>query len=321
MIRSGERKTPSPPSSYALPCPVFPATQRGRARNTAFFHGRLSADGQRTAVFPGECRRWFIMAKKKHIPLFDDQLEMLELLTDQEVGQAVLAAMRFMRSGTGNRSYRAAPGWSIRCCEPSSSGTRTTPPSGKRAASPEKPRRNPGFRKPKPLNGTKRNRTEPDRTEQNRTRRNRTGREVETAAPEGALSHPPWMKCGLMFCRDARRWSPRPSSTFTRPGAGWWERPPCGTGRPPAAVRSPGSAGAGPRPRPRSPTRPHDQIRGLVMGGSQEWGVFPATVRRGRESPHFPPPLPRFRQPDGHHSPFVPVQVKGGDQHAISQNL
>ena len=40
------------------------------------------------------------MAKKKHIPLFDDQLEMLELLTDQEVGQAVLAAMRFMRSGT-----------------------------------------------------------------------------------------------------------------------------------------------------------------------------------------------------------------------------
>ncbi|MFQ9052450.1 MAG: hypothetical protein ACLR5H_04080 [Oscillospiraceae bacterium] len=31
-----------------------------------------------------------------------------------------------------------------------------------------------------------------------------------------------------MFCRDARRWSPRPSSTFTRPGAGWWERPHAG---------------------------------------------------------------------------------------------
>ena len=41
-----------------------------------------------------------MMAKRKHIPLFDDQLEILELLTDQEVGQAVLAAMRFMRSGT-----------------------------------------------------------------------------------------------------------------------------------------------------------------------------------------------------------------------------
>ena len=40
-----------------------------------------------------------MMTRKKHIPLFDDQLEMLELLTDQEVGQAVLAAMRFMRDG------------------------------------------------------------------------------------------------------------------------------------------------------------------------------------------------------------------------------
>ena len=39
------------------------------------------------------------MAKRKYMPLFDDQLEILELLTDQEVGQAVLAAMRFMRSG------------------------------------------------------------------------------------------------------------------------------------------------------------------------------------------------------------------------------
>ena len=41
-----------------------------------------------------------MMAKRKYMPLFDDQLEVLELLTDQEVGQAVLAAMRFMRSGT-----------------------------------------------------------------------------------------------------------------------------------------------------------------------------------------------------------------------------
>lgn len=193
------------------------------------------------------------MAKKKHIPLFDDQLEMLELLTDQEVGQAVLAAMRFMRSGT-ETDLTGGAGVVYQVLRAQFIRNQNDAAVGKKAGVPGKAPPKPRFRKPKPLNGTKRNRTEPDRTEQNRTRRNRTGREVETAAPEGALSHPPWMKCGLMFCRDARRWSPRPSSTFTRPGAGWWERPPCGTGRPPAAVRSPGSAGAGPRPRPRSPT-------------------------------------------------------------------
>ena len=192
------------------------------------------------------------MAKKKHIPLFDDQLEMLELLTDQEVGQAVLADMRFMRSGT-ETDLTGGAGVVYQVLRAQFIRNQNDAAVGKRAGVPGKAPPKPRFRKPKPLNGTKRNRTEPDRTEQNRTRRNRTGREVETAAPEGALSHPPWMKCGLMFCRDARRWSPRPSSTFTRPGAGWWERPSCGTGRPPAAARSPGSAGAGPRPRPRSP--------------------------------------------------------------------
>lgn len=114
------------------------------------------------------------MAKKKHIPLFDDQLEMLELLTDQEVGQAVLAAMRFMRSGT-ETDLTGGAGVVYQVLRASSSGTRTTPPSGKRAGVPGKAPPKPRFRKPKPLNGTKRNRTEPDRTEQNRTRRNRTG--------------------------------------------------------------------------------------------------------------------------------------------------
>lgn len=251
MIRSGERKTPSPPSSYALPRPVVPGRRSGVGRVIRhFFHGRLSADGQRTAVFPGECRRWFIMAKKKHIPLFDDQLEMLELLTDQEVGQAVLAAMRFMRSGT-ETDLTGGAGVVYQVLRAQFIRNQNDAAVGKKGG---RPRKSPAETPVSEAETTERNETEPDRTEQNRTRRNRTGREVETAAPEGALSHPPWMKCGLMFCRDARRWSPRPSSTFTRPGAGWWERPPCGTGRPPAAVRSPGSAGAGPRPRPRSPT-------------------------------------------------------------------
>lgn len=227
-------------------------TQRGGARNTAFFMGGCPQTGNGRR-FSGGMQEVVHYGQEKHIPLFDDQLEMLELLTDQEVGQAVLAAMRFMRSGT-ETDLTGGAGVVYQVLRAQFIRNQNDAAVGKRAGVPGKAPPKPRFRKPKPLNGTKRNRTEPDRTEQNRTRRNRTGREVETAAPEGALSHPPWMKCGLMFCRDARRWSPRPSSTFTRPGAGWWERPPCGTGRPPAAVRSPGSAGAGPRPRPRSPT-------------------------------------------------------------------
>lgn len=40
------------------------------------------------------------MAKQKHIPLFDDQLEVVNFLSDQELGAAVRAAMQFMRDGS-----------------------------------------------------------------------------------------------------------------------------------------------------------------------------------------------------------------------------
>ena len=90
-----------------------------------------------------------MMAKRKHIPLFDDQLEILELLTDQEVGQAVLAAMRFMRSGaeadlTGGAGVVSDAPRPVRP-EPKRRRRRE-----KGRASPEKPRRNPGFRNRNP---------------------------------------------------------------------------------------------------------------------------------------------------------------------------
>ena len=39
------------------------------------------------------------MAKQKYIPLFDDQLEVISFLTDEQLGGAVRAAMQYMRSG------------------------------------------------------------------------------------------------------------------------------------------------------------------------------------------------------------------------------
>ena len=85
------------------------------------------------------------MAKKKHIPLFDDQLEMLELLTDQEVGQAVLAAMRFMRSGTETDLTGGAGGGLSGAAGPVHPEPERRRRREKGRASPEKPRRNPGF--------------------------------------------------------------------------------------------------------------------------------------------------------------------------------
>ena len=85
------------------------------------------------------------MAKKKHIPLFDDQLEMLELLTDQEVGQAVLAAMRFMRSGT-ETDLTGGAGVVYQVLRAQFIRNQNDAAVGKKGrASPEKPRRNPGF--------------------------------------------------------------------------------------------------------------------------------------------------------------------------------
>ena len=39
------------------------------------------------------------MAKQKYIPLFDDQLEVISFLSDEQLGSAVRAVMQFMRSG------------------------------------------------------------------------------------------------------------------------------------------------------------------------------------------------------------------------------
>lgn len=85
------------------------------------------------------------MAKKKHIPLFDDQLEMLELLTDQEVGQAVLAAMRFMRSGTETDLTGRRRGGLSGAAAQFIRNQNDAAVREKGRASPEKPRRNPGF--------------------------------------------------------------------------------------------------------------------------------------------------------------------------------
>lgn len=40
-----------------------------------------------------------LMAKQKYLPLFDDQLEAVAFLTDEQLGSVVRAAMRFMRNG------------------------------------------------------------------------------------------------------------------------------------------------------------------------------------------------------------------------------
>lgn len=39
------------------------------------------------------------MAKQKYIPLFDDQLEVISFLSDEQLGGAVRAAMQYMRNG------------------------------------------------------------------------------------------------------------------------------------------------------------------------------------------------------------------------------
>lgn len=42
------------------------------------------------------------MAKQKHLPIFDDQLEAVAFLTDEQFGSVVRAVMRFMRNGEEN---------------------------------------------------------------------------------------------------------------------------------------------------------------------------------------------------------------------------
>lgn len=227
-------------------------TQRGRARNTAFFMGGCPQTGNGRR-FSGGMQEVVHYGQEKHIPLFDDQLEMLELLTDQEVGQAVLADMRFMRSGT-ETDLTGGAGVVYQVLRAQFIRNQNDAAVGKKGG---RPRKSPAETPVSEAETTERNETEPDGTgqdgtEPDETESDRTGGGDGSAG--GRFVPPTLDEVRAYVCRDARRWSPRPSSTFTRPGAGWWERPPCGTGRPPVAVRSPGSAGAGPRPRPRSPT-------------------------------------------------------------------
>ena len=123
-----------------------------------------------------------MMAKRKHIPLFDDQLEILELLTDQEVGQAVLAAMRFMRSGaeadlTGGAGvvYQMLRAQFVRNQNDAAVGKKGGRP---RKNSVETPVSETETTK---RNVTERNVTEQDGTEQNITERNSTEGECSSA--------------------------------------------------------------------------------------------------------------------------------------------
>lgn len=105
------------------------------------------------------------MAKKKHIPLFDDQLEMLELLTDQEVGQAVLAAMRFMRSGT-ETDLTGGAGVVYQVLRAQFIRNQNDAAVGKKGG---RPRKNPAETPVSEAETTERNETEPDGTGQDGT--------------------------------------------------------------------------------------------------------------------------------------------------------
>ena len=133
-----------------------------------------------------------MMAKRKHIPLFDDQLEILELLTDQEVGQAVLAAMRFMRSGaeadlTGGAGvvYQMLRAQFVRNQNDAAVGKKGGRPRKNPAETPvsetetpvpeiETTKRNVTEQDGTEQDGTEQDGTEQDGTEQNITERNKT---------------------------------------------------------------------------------------------------------------------------------------------------
>lgn len=123
-----------------------------------------------------------MMAKRKHIPLFDDQLEILELLTDQEVGQAVLAAMRFMRSGA-EADLTGGAGVVYQMLRAQFVRNQNDAAVGKKGG---RPRKNPvetpvSETETTKRNVTERNVTEQDGTEQNITERNSTEGECSSA--------------------------------------------------------------------------------------------------------------------------------------------
>lgn len=123
-----------------------------------------------------------MMAKRKHIPLFDDQLEILELLTDQEVGQAVLAAMRFMRSGA-EADLTGGAGVVYQMLRAQFVRNQNDAAVGKKGG---RPRKNPAETPVSEIettkrNVTERNVTEQDGTEQNITEQNSTEGECSSA--------------------------------------------------------------------------------------------------------------------------------------------
>lgn len=233
------------------------------------------------------------MAKKKHIPLFDDQLEMLELLTDQEVGQAVLAAMRFMRSGT-ETDLTGGAGVVYQVLRAQFIRNQNDAAVGKKGG---RPRKSPAETPVSEAETTERNETEPDGTGQDGTEPDETESD-RTGGGDGSAGGrfvPPTLDEVRAYVLQRR--SPVEPQAFIdfyqAPGLDGGKGPHAGLeGRLPQR----GVLGAleqAPGPDPGHQPRPHSQIRGLVMGRPQERGVFPATVRRARESPHF-----RHRCPD-----------------------
>ena len=241
------------------------------------------------------------MAKKKHIPLFDDQLEMLELLTDQEVGQAVLAAMRFMRSGT-ETDLTGGAGVVYQVLRAQFIRNQNDAAVGKKGG---RPRKSPAETPVSEAETTERNETEPDGTGQDGTEPDETESD-RTGGGDGSAGG------GLCFAEALAGGAPGLHRLLPGPGLDGGKGPHAGLeGRLPQC----GVLGAleqAPGPDPGHQPRPHSQIRGLVMGRPQEWGGFrqpsvgagfyPAqkhrAIRRNaacraRESPHF-----RHRCPD-----------------------
>lgn len=125
------------------------------------------------------------MAKKKHIPLFDDQLEMMELLTDRELGQAVLSAMRFMRDGT-ETALSGAAGVVYQALRAQFVRNQNDAETGKKGG---RPRKNRAETPVSAAETTEQDGTEPDGTKQDGTEQNGTepeGTEGKETEGEGA---------------------------------------------------------------------------------------------------------------------------------------
>ena len=135
------------------------------------------------------------MAKKKHIPLFDDQLEMVELLTDRELGQAVRSAMRFMRDGT-DTALSGAAGVVYQSLRAQFIRNQRDAETGKKGGRPRKnPVETPVFRaETTEQDGTEPDGTEPDKTEQNETEPEGTEEEGTEDGSAGGRFVPPTLE-------------------------------------------------------------------------------------------------------------------------------